>query len=226
MLNTIKGLLEGNNKKAKTVDAAQKELDKLTAIESELQGKRLGVATQISEVEQAIRVVSANLIIDENDKQALTTKEKGTKRVESLRKELSELDTRIVEAQQKKLEANKELFRSQGEEARKNNIEATKQVRVIGGINSFFGIDNHSPHSVRGVHKQGIDLSEAYGLGDFQQVNSVDQSFIINANSEDNFKGQEEAREIVKEAFEAMKAVLDKHGIELHHETEKRINNL
>lgn len=226
MLNTIKGLLESGSKKVKTVDAAQKELDKLTATESELQGKRSSVASKISDVEQAIRVVSANLIIDENDKQALTTKEKGTKRVESLQKELSELDSKIAETQQKKLEANKEVYRSQGEEARKNNVEVAKQIRVIGGINNFFGIDSYSSHSVRGANKHGVDLSEAYGLGDFQQINPVGQSFVINANSEDNSRGQEKAKEIVKEAFEAMKAVLDKHGIELHHETEKRIENL
>ncbi|WP_377866427.1 hypothetical protein [Bacillus sp. R86525] len=226
MLNTIKGLLESGSKKVKTVDAAQKELDKLTVAESELQGKRSGVATQISEVERALGIISANLIIDENDKQALASKDKGTKRVEILRKELSELDSKIVEAQQKKLEANKELFRSQGEEARKKNVEAIKQSKVIGGINDFFGIDSYSSHGMKGVHKQGIDLSEAYGLGDFQQINPVGQSFVINANSEDNSRGQEKAKEIVKEAFEAMKAVLDKHGIELHHETEKRIENL
>ncbi|WP_439033654.1 hypothetical protein ABEV81_10390 [Bacillus paranthracis] len=226
MLNTIKGLLEGNNKKAKTVDAAQKELDKLTVAESELQGKRSGVATQISEVERALGIISANLIIDENDKQALVSKDKGTKKLENLQKELSELDSKIAETQQKKLEANKEVYRSQGEEARKNNVEVAKQIRVIGGINNFFGIDSHSPHSVRGVHKQDIDLSEAYGLGDFQRINPVDQSFVIDANSEDNTKGEKEAKEIVKEVFEAMKNVLDKHSIELTDETVKRIENL
>ncbi|PFB96322.1 hypothetical protein CN296_18240 [Bacillus cereus] len=226
MLNTIKGLLESGSKKVKTVDAAQKELDKLTAIESELQGKRSGVAAQINEVERALGIISANLIIDENDKHALASKDKGTKKVESLQKEANELDSKIAETQQKKLEANKEVYRSQGEEARKNNVEVTKQTRVIGGINSFFGIDSHSPHSVRGVHKQGIDLSEAYGLGDFQQINPVDQSFVIEANKEDNAKGQEEAKAIIKEAFETMKAVLNQHGIELRSETVKRIENL
>ncbi|WP_459501105.1 hypothetical protein [Bacillus sp. C1] len=228
MLNTIKSLLEGNNKKIKTVEAAQKELDKLETQVSDLQGKRLGVAQQIGEVENAVRIISANLVIDENDKTALASKEKGNRKLKNLQVELSEFDTKIADTQQQVLESKKELFRSQGEEARKNNVEGVKQQNTIDNLIKFFKAEDvYGSCLFRYVRKNHvIDLAQAYGLGDFQQINPVDQSFVFEANQEDVAKGKEKANEIVKEALEAMKTVLDKHDIELDEETVKRIENL
>ncbi|WP_243521817.1 hypothetical protein [Bacillus pseudomycoides] len=227
MLNTIKNLLEGNNKKVKTVEAAKREVDKLTATENELQSQRSSVAGKINEVENALRIIAANLVIDDKDKAALASKEKGTKKLENMRAELNELDTKIVETQQKALEAKKDLFRSQGDQARKNSVEVVKQQSVIGNLIGFFKAENIYGSLMFGhVNKPTTDLSEAYGLGDFQQVNPGEQRFVIEANKEDMAKGKEEARAITKEAIEAVQAVLAKHGIELTDETVKRIEHL
>ncbi|MEH7018103.1 MULTISPECIES: hypothetical protein [Bacillus] len=226
MLNTIKNLLEGNNKKVKTVENAQKEVDKLTVAENELHDQRSSVARKISEVEQALRIISANLVIDEKDKTALASKEKGTKKLESLQAEVAELDSKIANTREKVLEAKKELFRSQGEEAKKVNIEVTKNQMVIHQINEFFDVDSYSAHSLKGNHQAPQDISQAYGLGDFQQLNPQEQSFILGINKEINEKGKEEANKIVKEVFEAINVVLDKHNVELADQTKERIEKL
>lgn len=224
MKNTLANLF--GNKKVKSVEVAQKEADKLIAAVGELQSKRSSIASKISEVEQALRIISANLVIDEKDKTALASKEKGTKKLESLRAELSELDSKIANTQEKALEAKKELFRSQGEEAKKVNVEVVKQQAVIQLINKFFDVDSYSAYSLKGNYQVPQDISQAYGLGDFQQLNTQEQSFIINVNKEISETGKEETNKIVKEVFEAMKVVLDKHNVELADQTRERIENL
>ncbi|MEH7047842.1 hypothetical protein [Bacillus pseudomycoides] len=226
MLNTIKNLLEGNNKKVKTVEAAKREVDKVTATENELQSQRSSVSGKINEVENALRIISANLVIDDKDKAALASKEKGTKKLESLQTEVAELDTQIANTRKKALESKNELFRSQGEEAKKVNIEVIKKQAVIQLINKFFDVDSYSAYSLKGNYQVPQDISQAYGLGDFQQLNTQEQSFILNVNKEISEKGKGEANKIVKEVFEAMKAVLDKYGVKLTDQTVERIENL
>lgn len=222
MKNALTNLF--GNKKVKSVEAINKELEKVNNEIANLEAKRSEFTDKINEVTQAIRIVKANLVIDSGDKNALATKTKGEKLLETLKANLAETETKLTEAREQAFEKNKELHQSQGEAARKVNVFNNKKLGVVSGINTFFDVpDNYKLHARVG---NSVDLAQAYGLGDFQRIHPQEQQFIISLNSEDNEQGKQEAEAIVKEALQAMVAVLEKYDIQLIGNSSERLKGL
>ncbi|MDA1771437.1 hypothetical protein PDJ95_08540 [Bacillus cereus] len=215
MMNTLKGLLTGG--KVKTQESAQKELEKVQAQESDLQNKLAQAQSNQAKIQQALTVVEASLVIDESDKAALAQQKKATSKLEDLANEIASTQETLVEVAEKKRLAIRETFRSRGDDARKHNVKVKRASVATIQFNKLFGIESGEPQGIYAVHKESIDLGEAYGVGQLNLLDphSEDWNELVGMVKEDDKLAYEQAEAIKKELQEAIKAVFEKYDIEL-----------
>ncbi|PEC20600.1 hypothetical protein COM96_18640 [Bacillus cereus] len=219
MMETLKNLLAGNTK-VKTTEQAEKEIAKLDIQEAELQSQLSQAQGEHSKVSNALEIISASLIIDENDKQALATKKKAEAKLEELAKQMAELSPKIAEVSSKKQQAIQELCRSRGEVARKHNQKAYRDMAIASRFNRAFGIEEYN-RQLYTHYDQHIDLGVEYGLGAINQLDpySEDWKFIVKLGQEDTAEGNRQADVIAKELAEAIKGVFERHNVELQEQS-------
>ncbi|MCD4646337.1 hypothetical protein AR454_28665 [Bacillus mycoides] len=219
MMNKIIELVKGNTK-VKTQEQAAKEIAKLDTQLSELESQLTQAQQEHAKVSRALEIVEASLIIDEGDKQALASQKKAHSKLDELAKRIAELEPKIAEVSQKKQLAVQESYRAQGELARKHNQKIERDRHLTGRFNRALGIEENV-FQLHAVSPDGIDLGGAYGLGETSQLNpqGEDWKFIVDMNNEDYAKGQAEAEVIAKELTDSIKAVFEKHGVELDEQT-------
>ncbi|HFK1409670.1 hypothetical protein ABE47_21040 [Bacillus thuringiensis] len=215
MMNTLRGLLTGG--KVKQQETAQKELEKVQAQESDLQGQLAQAQSNQAKIQQALTVVEASLVIDENDKQALAQQKKAQSKLDDLTKEIAATQEKLVGVAEKKKEAIRETFRSRGDLARKHNVKVRRDSIATIQFNKLFGLELGDVLGIYTPNKEGINLGEAYGVGDTDSLDphSEDWKDIVAMNNEDEKQAYEQAEAIKKELQEAIKAVFEKHDIEL-----------
>lgn len=218
MMETLKNLLVGNTK-VKTTEQAEKEIDRLNTQESDLQGQLSQAQSEHSKVSNALEIISASLIIDENDKQALATKKKAEAKLEGLAKQINEVSEKLSEVSSKKQHAVQELYRSRGEVAREHNQKVRRDMVIASRFNRAFGIED--VFQLNTQHDQSIDLGVEYGLGaiDSLDSNSEDWKFIVQLSNEDTAEGDRQTDVIAKDLEEAIKGVFEKHNVELQEQT-------
>ncbi|HDR7632990.1 MULTISPECIES: hypothetical protein [Bacillus] len=218
MMNSIKNLFAMNTK-VKTEEQATKEIDKLQTQENDLQSQLDQATTEHSKVSAALDIISASLIIDENDKQALTTKKKAEVKLEALAKQIETTQVKLSEVAEKKQAAVQELYRSRGEVARKHNQKVRRDMVIASRFNRAFGIED--VFQLNTQHDQSIDLGVEYGLGaiDSLDSNSEDWKFIVQLSNEDTAEGDRQADVIARDLEEAIKGVFEKHNVELQEQT-------
>ncbi|MGH0485306.1 hypothetical protein ACQVPJ_12555 [Bacillus mycoides] len=219
MMNKIIELVKGNTK-VKSEEVAQRDIAKLDAQLQELESQKAQAQSEHAKVSSALEIISASLIIDENDKNALATKKKAETKLEALAKQIAELEPQIAEVSEKKQKAVQESYRSQGEVARKHNQKIERDRHLAGQFNRAFRIEE-DVFKLHAITPDGIDLGVAYGLGETSQLNpqGEDWKFIVDMNNEDYAKGRAEAEAIAKEFADSIKAVFEKHGVELNEQS-------
>ncbi|EJQ14088.1 hypothetical protein CN941_30185 [Bacillus cereus] len=215
MMEALKNILAGNTK-VKTTEQAEKEIAKLDTQEAELQSQLSQAQGEHSKVSNALEIISASLIIDEKDKQALATKKKAEAKLEELAKQMAGLSPKIAEVSSKKQHAVQELYRSRGEVGRKHNQKAYRDMVITSRFNRAFNIES-DPHKLNAIIPKGIDLAVEYGLGEIKDLNpsSEDWKFIVKLGKEDMEEGNSQADVIAKELAKAIKGVFEKHNVEL-----------
>ncbi|PHF25529.1 hypothetical protein COF79_15285 [Bacillus toyonensis] len=225
MMNRLKGIIAGG--KVKQQETAQKELDKVVARESDLQGQLSQAQSNQTKIQQALTVVEASLVIDENDKAALAQQKKAQGKLEELAKEIESTQEKLVEVAEMKREAIREVFRSRGDLARKHNVKAHLSVIAPARINKALGIEE-DVFRFKSVPVESKDLATEYGFVDTQSLQPVssreedqneDFKTIVQMNNEDHKQASEQADAIAREIEEAIKNVFEKNGIELSQQT-------
>ncbi|MEH7188220.1 hypothetical protein [Bacillus toyonensis] len=225
MMNRLKGIIAGG--KVKQQETAQKELDKVVARESDLQGQLSQAQSNQTKIQQALTVVEASLVIDENDKAALAQQKKAQGKLEELAKEIESTQEKLVEVAERKREAIREVFRSRGDLARKHNVKAHLSVIAPARINKALGIEE-DVFRFKSVPVESKDLATEYGFVDTQSLQPVssreedqneDFKTIVQMNNEDHKQASEQADAIAREIEEAIKNVFEKNGIELSQQT-------
>ncbi|KXY35062.1 hypothetical protein AT268_35200 [Bacillus cereus] len=225
MMNTFKNLLAGG--KVKQQETAQKDLDKVLTQESDLQSQLSKAQSNQSKIKQALTVVEASLVIDENDKVALAQQKKAQDKLEELSKEIESTQEKLVEVAEKKQLAIRETFRSRGDLARKHNVKARLSVVAPARINKALGIEE-DVFKFKSVPVESKDLATEYGFVDTQSLQPVsarekdqneDFKMIVQMNNEDHKQANEQANAIAREIEEAIKDVFKKNGIELSQQT-------
>lgn len=226
MMNSIKNLLAGG--KVKQQEAAQKELEKVQTQESDLQGQLAQAQSNQAKIQQALSVVEANLVIDENDKQALAQQKKAQSKLDDLAKEIVATQEKLVEIVEKKQLAIRETFRSRGDLARKHNVKARLSVVAPARINKALGIEE-DVFKFKSVPVESKDLATEYGFGNTQSLAPIarlrdenqneDFNEIVRMNDEDFKQAEEQAETIAREIEGAIKSIFEKNGIELYHQT-------
>ncbi|PHF15618.1 hypothetical protein COF84_19190 [Bacillus wiedmannii] len=232
MMNRLKGIIAGG--KVKQQETAQKELDKVLAQESDLQSQLSKAQSNQSKIQQALTVVEASLVIDENDKQALAQQKKAQGKLGELAKEIESTQEKLVEVAEKKREATREVFRSRGDLARKQNVKAHLSVIAPARINKALGIEE-DVFKFKSVPAESKDLATEYGFVDTQSLQPVssrgedqteDFKTIVQMNNEDHKQASEQAEAIAREVEEAIKNVFKNNGIELHHQTLSNLSRI
>ncbi|PGL90731.1 hypothetical protein CN943_26005 [Bacillus thuringiensis] len=225
MMNRLKGIIAGG--KVKQQETAQKELDKVVARESDLQGQLSQAQSNQTKIQQALTVVGASLVIDENDKAALAQQKKAQGKLEELAKEIESTQEKLVEVAEMKREATREVFRSRGDLARKHNVKAHLSMIAPARINKALGIEE-DVFRFKSVPVESKDLATEYGFVDTQSLQPVssreedqneDFKTIVQMNNEDHKQASEQADAIAREIEEAIKNVFGKNGIELSQQT-------
>ncbi len=226
MMNSIKNLLAGNTK-VKTLETAQKEVDKLQAQENELQGELSQAQSEHSRVSHALEIMEASLIINPDSKEAKTNKALGEKKLEELAKQISSTQDELSKVADKKQKAIQEIRRSRGEIARKHNVKIERDKYVAWGFNRAFGIEENV-FQLHTVQPRSMDLGVEYGLGAISTLDpdSEDWKFLVNMGQQDSAEGETQAMVIRKELQEAIKAVFVKHDIELNEQSLSNIERI
>ncbi|MFU1885157.1 hypothetical protein [Bacillus wiedmannii] len=231
MMNSLRNLFAGNTK-VKTIEAAQKEIDKLQAQENELQGQLSEAQAGHAKVGQALLIVEASLIIDETDKTALTSQEKAQAKLETLAKQVESTKGKLSEVSSRKQAVVQEMYRSRGEVARRHNIKIERDRYVVWGFNRAFNIEDYT-FQLAVENESHMDLGMEYGLGSLEErdpqspnwiaPHTEDWNFLAKLGQEDLAEGETQAIAIRKELQGAIKGVFDKHDIKLQAQT---LNNL
>ncbi|MEJ9126027.1 hypothetical protein P4I92_20345 [Bacillus cereus] len=199
----------------------------MVARESDLQGQLSQAQSNQTKIQQALTVVEASLVIDENDKAALAQQKKAQGKLEELAKEIESTQEKLVEVVEMKREATREVFRSRGDLARKHNVKAHLSVIAPARINKAFGIEE-DVFRFKSVPVESKDLATEYGFVDTQSLQPVssreedqneDFKTIVQMNNEDHKQASEQADAIAREIEEAIKNVFEKNGIELSQQT-------
>ncbi|MFA2569613.1 hypothetical protein ABR775_07055 [Bacillus cereus] len=199
----------------------------MVARESDLQGQLSQAQSNKTKIQQALTVVEASLVIDENDKAALAQQKKAQGKLEELAKEIESTQEKLVEVVEMKREATREVFRSRGDLARKHNVKAHLSVIAPARINKALGIEE-DVFRFKSVPVESKDLATEYGFVDTQSLQPVssreedqneDFKTIVKMNNEDHKQASEQADAIAREIEEAIKNVFEKNGIELSQQT-------
>ncbi|WP_350019341.1 hypothetical protein [Priestia flexa] len=130
----------------KTITAGEETLQvqrqELSHLQSQLQDKQ----TKLSQVSNALNVISASLVIDENDKQALAQKGKAENTIESLKVDIATLEGEIDELNSKISDSEKAVKEAKGESFKQEVVKkrALIQLRkqLAYDINSLYAVEN------------------------------------------------------------------------------------
>ncbi|EJQ49857.1 hypothetical protein BK709_19035 [Bacillus thuringiensis serovar shandongiensis] len=216
MMNTLKGLISGG--KVKQQETAAKELEKAQAHQSDLQAKLSQAQSNQAKINQALVVVEASLVIDENDKAALAQQKKANSRLDELAKEIESTQVALVDAGEKVQLAYRETLRSQGDLARKHNVKAETARIAPARFNKALGLED--VYSINASYMGQYDLAQEYGMGSIDSLHGTDDwDEAVKMNNEVQKEANENAEKIARELEEAIKGVFEKNGIELDQQT-------
>ncbi|MEH7508140.1 hypothetical protein V7159_10570 [Priestia megaterium] len=195
-------------RKTKAIETSQKDFDKLNNEVETLEATQAELTQQIEQINSAMNVISATLLIDSSDKNALATKTKGEKQIEKFKAELADTQEKLSKANEKRVEAQVDLNQAQGEKARAEALkQATGQKAVYKALKVMEKVEPSD------VIQEQINLAQAYGLQTSPIGVSKEDDFIRSITSEDNPKAEQQSEEVAREALQAMVDVFEKHGI-------------
>lgn len=208
-------------RKAKTIEASQKEFNKLVIEVEALEVKQGELTQQIEKINNAMNIVEATLLIDSSDKNALATKIKGEKQLEKLQAELDDTQGKLSKATEKRLEAQVDLNQAQGEKAR---VKALKQATGHKAVYKVLNVIHKVEPS--NVIQEPINLAQAYGLKTSPIGVSQEDDFIRTLANEDAAKAEKQSEEVAREALQAMVDVFEKHGVKFNKNVESNFRTL
>ncbi|AIK38815.1 hypothetical protein BG07_1034 [Bacillus pseudomycoides] len=204
--------LFGSNKKVKTVEAAQSDLNKVDELVVSLETKRNELQSTISKINNAMNIIEATILIDPSNAN-LNTKAKGEKQLGELNNEVQSVQAELDKAREQRQEAQQAYVHSKGEQVKKEHIEASAKDKATYHLSDFAERLGKDCFAGKGYE----DLGLAFGFGETKSFHPDSEEFkyIQELGKEINSESDKKGEAIVIEALQAMLTVLNKHGIEL-----------
>ena len=210
-------------KSKKTVETTGKALEKaqeeLNNIKAEIAEKQ----KQKQQIQQAMNVISAHLVIDPTDKNATTQKNKAESKIAEIDKEIIKLNEKAQKAQEALTKAQKEHNTSKGELFKQ---EYTKRMTAYHFKNELEKMNEALEKKLPNYpHSDWVDWSRAYGLPvqsystPFGKVNfrelPENVPFLREQRQEAEAVSKEKAKEIISKVEQLIEELLEAEGIEL-----------
>ncbi|MGG3623120.1 hypothetical protein ABES25_06095 [Bacillus gobiensis] len=224
-------LLDIFKKNVKTVEENEKELqairEELARVQEDISEKQ----TQQGQLNSAIKVVSAHLVIDPKDAEANKKKEQAEKKLAQLSKEIEILSQKQAELQAQESEAQKTVGQSKGEVFKQERVRKAIAGRVTKTLaDELQTLGKKTQYS----HGNWEDWAEAYGYPVHKQPvysplygshtkstrkEIVDRDKVVpklrEHQAEVDSVAEEKAKEISDKVMEYTKKLFKDEGIEL-----------
>ncbi|MFT4417048.1 hypothetical protein ACLM5H_24610 [Fredinandcohnia humi] len=216
--------------KTKTVETNGAKLQKAQEELGQLQTEVSQKTTQKGQIQQALTVVSANLVIDPKDAEATKKKAQAEKKLAELTTEIGELNGKITQATEKVSEAQKAVAKSKGEVFKQERVKEATAVKVAHKLAQEF---NGFKEGTAFNSQDWTDWASAYGypvnnervisplIGATNSyhkkiVNNNEVIPVLRAEKEEVEKlSQEKADELTQKVFAYAEELLKAEGIEL-----------
>ncbi|MED4409024.1 hypothetical protein P5609_001365 [Bacillus licheniformis] len=213
-------ILTKNVKNAESTEkVVQKAQNEMNAIQAEISEKN----KQKQQLQQAMNVIFASLVIDPDDKNALTQKKKADNKISELDKELEKLTEKAKKAQEALTQAQKDNNTSKGEVFKQEYIQGVT-------LGSFKLKLEHLPERMNRKfpsysYKNWVDWSKAYGLpvqsvvtpaGVRLEERRENVPFLKEQQREAEAIGIRKAEELIAKVEKAIEEILAEEGIELN----------
>jgi hypothetical protein len=217
MANVITNLFGGS--KAKTTNNASKGLEKATATLGELQKEQQKLTTQKNQLTDAISVISANLVIDENDKTAQKQLEKAQAKIKAIESQLTEVSGKVQEAQEAVTQAQKEVKLSKGEVFKSEYIKDVTRAVTVKGLEKQFSKIKESNDAYKIYNNN--EWGQAYGFQPTDTLNGYklptpeQERFAVEIGRGATTEAQENAQRITEKVMKAVHEILEAEGVEL-----------
>ncbi|KZR56960.1 hypothetical protein [Pseudobacillus badius] len=200
----------------KVLEKAQEELNKVQAEVAEKQ-------MQKQQIQQAMNVISAHLVIDPTDKNATAQKNKAESKVAEIDKEIVKLNEKAQKAQVALTKAQKEYSTSKGEVFKQEHTKAMVAYRFNNELDKMLkAIESKLPNY---PHSDWVEWSRAYGLP-VQSYSTPSGSvafrelaenvpFLREQRQDAEAVSGEKAKELISKVEKFIEELLETEGIEL-----------
>lgn len=200
----------------KALEKAQEELNKVKAEIAEKQKQK-------QQIQQAMNVISAHLVIDPTDKNATAQKNKAESKIAEIDKEIIKLNEKAQKAQVALTKAQKEHNTSKGELFKQEYIKAMTAYHFNNELGKMIkAIESKLPNY---PHSDWVDWSRAYGLPvqsyttpfgkvTFREL-PENVPFLREQRQDAEAFSKEKAKEIISKVEKLIEELLEAEGIEL-----------
>ncbi|MEC1866734.1 hypothetical protein [Bacillus paralicheniformis] len=210
------------NKNKKTVEGAEKVLEKAHKELGDIQAQVAEKNKHKQQLIQAMNVIEASLVIDPADKNAKAQKNKADKKLAEIDKEIEKLSEKAQKAQEALTEAQKGVKNSKGEVFKQEIINQ----RVEAGFKRKFSVvERRVEHGLNSYkHIDWVDWSKGYGLpleqiqtpNGFQlKAKQENMPLIKEVNNEAQEVANKKVDELIAKVEKAIEEILEAEGIEL-----------